>query len=436
MSGLAVDTERCIGCARCVRACVFGGIEMCDRLARTTDACTLCGACVEACPTEALAVERDVAGAAAGRLDARGLACFRDIWVVAQRDAAGAVLPVAFELIAKARELASARGCRVVAVLAEGAREPSCAGTLLAAGADAVLRCRDGRLAEQDAEALASWLVALARDRRPEVVLFGATALGREVAPRTAVQLGSGLTADCTALSIDPATGLLQQTRPAFGGNLMATIECPAHRPQMATVRPGVFAGLVAAGEGAPGCAGAPASGFAFARDADPVRAAAGPHGAAPTAGPVEDVALDAAMAPRVRVIDRAATAGGPSIAQAKRLIVVGRGIGGKKNLPLMEHLADLLGAELGCTRPLVEAGWLDYAHQVGQTGAAVAPELMLSLGVSGAIQHLAGIGGARTVIAVNEDASAPIFGAARYRVVADCVELARELVRRLEARR
>lgn len=407
MSGLAVDTERCVGCARCVRACAFGGIEVRDRLARPTDACTLCGACVEACPTGALAVERDVTGAAPGRLDARGLAGFRDIWVVAQRDAAGAVLPVAFELIAKARELAAARGCRVVAVLAEGAQGPSCAGMLLAAGADVVLRCRDSRLAEQDAEVLASWLVALARDRRPEAVLFGATALGREVAPRAAVQLASGLTADCTALSIDPATGLLQQTRPAFGGNLMATIECPAHRPQMATVRPGVFAGPHEAGT---------------------------PRGVAPASGPVEDVALDAAAAPRVRVIERVATAGGPSIAQAKRLVVVGRGIGGKKNLPLMEHLADLLGAELGCTRPLVEAGWLDYAHQVGQTGAAVAPELMLSLGVSGAIQHLAGIGGARTVIAVNEDASAPIFGAARYRVVADCVELARELVRRLEA--
>lgn len=409
MSGLAVDTERCIGCARCVRACAFGGIEVRDRLARPTDACTLCGACVEACPTGALAVERDVAGAAPGRLDARGLAGFRDVWVVAQRDAAGTVLPVAFELIAKARELAAARGCRVVAVLAEGAQGPSCAGVLLAAGADAVLRCRDRRLAEQDAEVLASLLVALARDRRPEVVLFGATALGREVAPRTAVRLASGLTADCTALSIDPATGILQQTRPAFGGNLMATIECPAHRPQMATVRPGVFAGPHDAGT---------------------------PHGVAPASGYIEDVALDVAVAPRVRVIDHVAAAGGPSIAQAKRLVVVGRGIGGKKNLPLMEHLADLLGAELGCTRPLVEAGWLDYAHQVGQTGAAVAPELMLSLGVSGAIQHLAGIGGARTVIAVNEDASAPIFGAARYRVVADCVELARELVRRLEARR
>lgn len=409
MSGLAVDTERCVGCARCVRACAFGGIEVRDRLARPTDACTLCGACVEACPTCALAVERDVAGAAPGRLDAQGLAGFRDIWVVAQRDAAGAVLPVTFELIAKARELAAARGCCVVAVLAEGAQGPSCAEALLAAGADAVLRCRDRRLAEQDAEILASLLVALARDRRPEVVLFGATALGREVAPRAAVQLASGLTADCTALSIDPATGLLQQTRPAFGGNLMATIECTAHRPQMATVRPGVFAGPHDAGT---------------------------PRGVTPASAPVEDVALDAAVAPRVRVIDRVAAESGPSIAQAKRLVVVGRGIGGKKNLPLMEHLADLLGAELGCTRPLVEAGWLDYAHQVGQTGAAVAPELMLSLGVSGAIQHLAGIGGARTVIAVNEDASAPIFGAARYRVVADCVELARELVRRLEARR
>ena len=197
-------------------------------------------------------------------------------------------------------------------------------------------------------------------------MLLGATAFGRELAPRVAVLLQTGLTADCTELDIDPATGLLRQTRPAFGGNLMATIECPAHRPQMATVRPGVFP--VAAG-------------------------AASPVGACALAGEarVTDVPLDAAVRPRVRSLgfERVPSA---TIAQAKRLVVVGRGIGSKKNLQVAQRLAELLGAGLGCTRPLVENGWLEYAHQVGQTGASVAPDMLLSLGVSGAIQHLAGL--------------------------------------------
>ena len=146
------------------------------------------------------------------------------------------------------------------------------------------------------------------------------------------------------------------------------------------------------------------------------------------------DVPLDAAVRPRVRSlgIERVPSA---TIAQAKRLVVVGRGIGSKKNLQVAQRLAELLGAGLGCTRPLVENGWLEYAHQVGQTGASVAPDVLLSLGVSGAIQHLAGIGGAKTVIAVNEDASAPILDVARYAVVGDCVAFARELISQLEAR-
>lgn len=411
MSGLVVDAGRCVGCKRCVRACAFGGIVVEERLARPTDACTLCGSCIEACPVQALSIDRGhvATGDGAG---ADASAC-RDIWVVAQRDAAGAVLPVTFELIAKARELASHQKGRsllverrVVAVLAEGAAAESRASQLIAAGADEVLRCRDGRFPSADTAVLAALIAGLARERHPETVLFGATALGRELAPRIAVLLQTGLTADCTSLSIDSETGLLRQTRPAFGGNLMATIECPVHRPQMATVRPGVF----------------PVTGSSCAQRASD---------AAP--GVITDVALDATLRPRVRRLDmEPATAG--TIAQAKRLVVVGRGIGSKKNLSLMKRLAELLDADLGCTRPLVEAGWLDYAHQVGQTGASVAPELLLSLGVSGAIQHLAGMGGAQTVIAVNEDSSAPIFGAARYAIVGDCVGFAEEFIRQLES--
>ena len=411
MSGLVVDAGRCVGCKRCVRACAFGGIVVEERLARPTDACTLCGSCIEACPVQALSIDRGhvATGDGAG---ADASAC-RDIWVVAQLDAAGAVLPVTFELIAKARELASCQKGqsllverRVVAVLAEGAAAESRASQLIAAGADEVLRCRNGRFPSADTAVLAALIAGLARERHPETVLFGATALGRELAPRIAVLLQTGLTADCTSLSIDSETGLLRQTRPAFGGNLMATIECPVHRPQMATVRPGVF----------------PVTGSSCAQRASD---------AAP--GVITDVALGATLRPRVRRLDmEPATAG--TIAQAKRLVVVGRGIGSKKNLSLMKRLAELLDADLGCTRPLVEAGWLDYAHQVGQTGASVAPELLLSLGVSGAIQHLAGMGGAQTVIAVNEDSSAPIFGAARYAIVGDCVGFAEELIRQLES--
>lgn len=411
MSGLVVDAGRCVGCKRCVRACAFGGIVVEERLARPTDACTLCGSCIEVCPVQALSIDRGhvATGDGAG---ADASAC-RDIWVVAQLDAAGAVLPVTFELIAKARELASHQKGqsllverRVVAVLAEGAAAESRASQLIAAGADEVLRCRDGRFPSADTAVLAALIAELAGERHPETVLFGATALGRELAPRIAVLLQTGLTADCTSLSIDSETGLLRQTRPAFGGNLMATIECPVHRPQMATVRPGVF----------------PVTGSSCAQRASD---------AAP--GLITDVALDATLCPRVRRLDmEPATAG--TIAQAKRLVVVGRGIGSKKNLSLVKRLAELLDADLGCTRPLVEAGWLDYAHQVGQTGASVAPELLLSLGVSGAIQHLAGMGGAQTVIAVNEDSSAPIFGAARYAIVGDCVGFAEELIRQLES--
>lgn len=411
MSGLVVDAGRCVGCKRCARACAFGGIVVEERLAQPTDACTLCGSCIEACPVQALSIDRGhvATGDGAG---ADAPAC-RDIWVVAQLDAAGAVLPVTFKLIAKARELASHQKGRsllverrVVAVLAEGAAAESRASQLIAAGADEVLRCRDGRFPSADTAVLAALIAELARERHPETVLFGATALGRELAPRVAVLLQTGLTADCTSLSIDSETGLLRQTRPAFGGNLMATIECPVHRPQMATVRPGVF----------------PVTGSSCAQRASD---------AAP--GVITDVALDATLRPRVRRLDMKPVAAG-TIAQAKRLVVVGRGIGSKKNLSLMKRLAELLDADLGCTRPLVEAGWLDYAHQVGQTGASVAPELLLSLGVSGAIQHLAGMGGAQTVIAVNEDSSAPIFGAARYAIVGDCVGFAEELIRQLES--
>ncbi len=401
MSGLLIDAEACVGCGRCVRACASGGIvvtgERPHRCAHVTDSCILCGSCVDACPVGALSIEREEAQS---DID---LSAFHDIWVFAQTDSAGTVLPVAFELLGRARELAAQRGCRVVAVVGETSTAgATAANELIAHGADEVLRCQDDRLAVNDSSVFAHWICALAREYRPEVILYGATDFGRELAPSIAVRLQTGLTADCTVLEMDEESGLLHQTRPAFGGNLMATIMCPAHRPQMATVRPGIF------------CA---------------------PEVNATRTGRVTDVELDETVASRVRVVEHIPADSQASIAEAKRLLVLGRGIGSKKNLPVMRRLAELLGAEIGCTRPLVEAGWLEYRHQVGQTGVSVAPELLISMGVSGAIQHLAGVSGARTVVAVNEDADAPIFNAAQYAVVGDCVEVAQRLIAQLEAR-
>ena len=352
--------------------------------------------CVDACPVNAISIERDEA---AGAVD---LDAYRDIWVFVQTDDHDVVAPVAYELMGKGRELADARGCRLVALAGmgpEGSLEDL--EHLVCAGADEVVVCRDERLRQNDAEIYACLICDLVAERRPEAILYGATAFGRELAPGVAVRLQTGLTADCTVLSMDTETGLLQQTRPAFGGNLMATIICPNHRPQMATVRPGIF--------------GAPE--FDYSRS-----------------GTITQVSLANDVKARVEISIPAEEWGQQaSIADAERLVVVGRGIGSKKNLPLMRKLADALGAELGCTRPVVEAGWLEYRHQIGQTGVSVSPKLLVSIGVSGAIQHLAGIGGAECIIAVNEDPDAPIFGAAQYKVVGDAVEVVEELLAQLE---
>ena len=414
MSGLLVDRDLCIGCGLCVKACGNAGIvvegERPNRFAHATDGCILCGACVQACPKKAISIARDEDGDETPQQRASRLAAYKDVWVFAQVDQTGRALPVAFELLGRARELAAIRGCRVVALLGQGATAPQDqAPALLAAGADEVLLCRDDRLATLDARVYAHWICDMAGEPDLLYVLAKYTNktyvhwIRNKCAIDCTVRLQTGLTADCTVLDIDPATGLLQQTRPAFGGNLMATIECPQHRPQMATVRPGIFA----------------------APQADTLHA---------ERGRITQVALADAWRPSVRV-DAIEHAGATDvITDADVLVVAGRGIGSKKNLAVAQWLADALGGKLGCTRPLVESGWLEYWHQVGQTGVSVSPKLLISLGVSGAIQHVAGTGGAQTVIAVNEDPDAPIFGSATYRVVGDCVEVARELTARLQA--
>ena len=316
------------------------------------------------------------------------------LWVYCERGADG-IRPVAFELLGQAARLSKAMAREVVAVLIG---KTDGASTLARYGADAVLCVALDSPDEPDELVQTDELAALVGKYRPEALLLGATAFGRSLAPRLAARLDTGLTADCTGLDVDPETGLLLQTRPAFGGNLMATIICPDRRPQMATVRPKVFP--------------APAP--------DMTRAC-----------PVV-IERPASAGGAIELIERIAASGEVNIGDADVLVSVGQGIGGAENIALAEALAKRLGGALSASRPLVDAGVLPYARQVGQTGKTVSPRLYIALGISGAIQHMAGVA-AQTIVAVNTDPDAPIFQYAHYAVRCDCGAFLREMLESME---
>lgn len=432
MSGIQIDLAKCVGCKKCEKACAQNGIQVINKKAVVNDNCVMCGICVDSCPVGAIRMEKEGAGAGIGTKDCK------DIWVFAGQSH-GVIHPVAYELLGKANELAAeknkldpAKECHVVALLGEG-QERGNRERLLEAGANEVLYCYDERLEEPNADMYIQWICDLVRERNPEIILFGATVFGRELAPGVAVRLQAGLTADCTVLEIDGETGLLRQTRPAFGGNLMATIVCPNTRPQMATVRPGVFKSCAHKNEdsveNSPVISEGVDKASADKYDAeDYIR-----RNEKTSFSSMIETFLEPSLSPLVQIIEEVAATETGSITQAEIIVDVGRGIGSKKNLKLMREFAELIGGQLGCSRPLVESGWCEYKHQVGQTGSTVSPKILYCIGVSGAIQHLAGIGGAQTIIAINNDPSAPIFGVSNYSVVGDCVEIIKAAVEELK---
>lgn len=311
----------------------------------------------------------------------------KDIYVVAeQRD--GALQKVSLELVGKSKELAADLGQQVVAVLI-GSGVKDKAATLISHGADKVIVVDDPMLKEYVTEPYTKAVYTVIKEKDPEIVIFGASSIGRDLAPRVSARVHTGLTADCTKLDIDEETKLLMMTRPAFGGNIMATIACENYRPQMATVRPGVMKAL----------------------EADASRT-----------GEIEEMKIDFTDADmNVKICEVVKTKHkSVDITEAKILVSGGRGLRGPENFNILEDLAEVLGGEVSSSRVCVDSGWIAKDRQVGQTGKTVRPELYVACGISGAIQHLAGMEGSELIVAINKDESAPIFGVADLGIVGD----------------
>ena len=397
MSELEINEDRCTLCGACVRVCPFDALEIEDGELRVNARCTLCGACVEACPEDALRVPE---GAGKGNLDK---ADWSGIWVMAQRQE-GALHRATGELVGAASRLAAPRKCSL-GVLALGGELEGLADEMAGWPVDVLMLCEHPHLEDTAAEHRAAALAHLVESDNPETILAPATALWRSILPRAASLLHTGLTADCTGLETARENGRLLQTRPAFGGDVMATITCPKHRPEMATVRPGVMKPPEQNGSAPP-----------------EVRRIRPPDGVFDTGTELLDV--------------RRSEKDAASIADADVIFAGGRGLGGPEGFDVLREAADELGGEVASSRPPVDAGWMPYPRQVGQTGTTVQPQLYVACGISGSVQHRVGMQSSEVIVAVNTDPDAPIFDIADYGIVGDYREVLPALTAELKERR
>lgn len=321
----------------------------------------------------------------------------KDLWVFVETNEDGTAKNVGIELLTPGKMMAGKQGGNLVAVVI-GCGVDEAVKAANEHGADKIIVVDGPEYKHYTTDAYAIALCTLVEKYGPTSMLIGATNNGRDLGPRVSCRLKTGLTADCTALDIDDETGNVAWTRPAFGGNLMATILCPNHRPQIGTVRPGVF------------------------KKGDAVE------------GKAEIIKEDLHVAEdqiRTQVIELIKEMGGENVDLEGAEIIVsgGRGVGGSEGFNTIKELADVLGATVGASRAAVDAGWIAHAHQVGQTGKTVGPKLYIACGISGAIQHLAGMSGSDCIVAINKDPDAPIFDVADYGVVGNLFEVLPVLV-------
>jgi electron transfer flavoprotein alpha subunit len=354
-----------------------------EGVAVVDDKCTFCGACVDVCPVSAITLEKEEK---AVTIDT---SAYKNVWIFIEHEF-GKVSNVSFELLGEGRKLADALGCQLCGMLFadKGVVDPF-AKEAIAHGAEKVYVMESPVLSQYRTDSYANAAIQLIRKYKPEIVLFGATTQGRDFAGTVATTLEAGLTADCTGLDIDPETKYLRQTRPAFGGNIMATIlDYPNYRPQMSTVRPKVF----------------PMPARDDSRKGEIIR----------------EILQMTEDQVRTKILEFIKGAEAVNLVDAEIIVSGGRGMGGAESFKVVRELAHVLGAAVGASRAAVDSGWIPYEHQVGQTGRTVRPKIYFACGISGSIQHQAGMKTSDIIVAINKDAEAPIFKIATFGIVGD----------------
>ena len=392
---VVIDQDKCNGCEDCLASCPVEAIVMKEGKAFINEYCEMCMACINACPEGAIIEIKEE------KIEDVMIKASRGVWVFAEQRS-GKIASVSYELLGAGRKLADELEVELSSVLFGASKEA--AEELIKWGADKVYFCDDPLFERFNDEPCAQLLTDLINTHKPEIVLVGATPRGRSFIPRVAARVRTGLTADCTSLSTDRETRNLLQVRPAFGGNIMATILCPRHRPQMATVRPRVMK----RGEYNEG-----------------------------RKGEIVHINPDR-ISSRTRVIDtiKEVSEITVNLQEADVIVSGGRGLGSPKGFKLLEELAELLGGAIGASRAAVDAGWISYRHQVGQTGKTVCPKLYIACGISGAVQHLVGMQSSDIIIAINKNPEAPIFNVATYGIVGDLYEVIPLLIKKIKEAR
>ena len=390
---MRVLKDKCKGCTKCVQNCPFGAITMKNKIADIGGACTGCGVCVKICPFGAIEkVEEEK--------KLVDLSAYKGVWVFAEQRQ-GKIMPVVIELLGEGKKLAKEVGTELCAVLC-GNNVGKLADELFAYGADKVYVADHPELENYRTDAYGKVIFEAISKYKPEIVLLGATHIGRDLGPCLAVKCSTGLTADCTKLEIDPEDKKIKQTRPAFGGNLMATIVCPNNRPQMSTVRPGVMDKAV----------------YEKGRKGQLVKL-----NVEFEKGDIRTKVVDV-----VKKVENAV-----SLTDADIIVSGGMGLGKSEGFKLLKQLADKLGGTIAASRACVDAGWIDHSYQIGQTGTTVKPKIYFACGISGAIQHLAGMQNSDYIVAINKNENAPIFKVADYGIVGDLYQVIPAILEELD---
>ncbi len=391
---IKIIKDKCTGCSLCVKVCPYNAIEIVDELPIIKDNCIYCGECLRVCKFGAMVLKKT------GKRD-KDITTYEGVWVFCEQRN-GRIQSVSYELLEKGRELAYKLNTELSGVLLGKHLKKDKVNDIIWRGADKVYLVCSEELADYRSEPYTKVLTDLIEEYKPAIFLAGATSIGRSLMPRVAVKVQAGLTADCTGLEIDSEKNILLQTRPAFGGNIMATIISPDHRPQMATVRHKVM---------------------------PEAKVDKGRIGKVVEINPKKDL-----LGSRTKILKKISEIEKTvNLVEADIIISGGRGLGGAEHFALLEKLALAMGGALGASRAAVDSNWLPYSHQVGQTGKTVCPKIYIACGISGAIQHLIGMQSSKIIVAINKDPHAPIFKVATYGIVGDLFEVVPLLIKRFK---